>query len=487
MSKIARYFFLLGTLVDFSLLRVRSKRREANMQLIKNFLKLGGVYTKFLQMSVLRQNIDSYNHKELQDILAVFDDARPEPIIIRQTLRKELGDAALQEFSTIEETPFATGSFGQVYGATLLTGEQVVIKVLRPHVVQNLSFDLKLLSLAARVIDLFKAKDFLKSSDLFHEMKETMLRETDYQLELQTAQAMYEEYKDHPNIVVPKSFPKLSNKHLLVQERITGMPLSELMQHRGDREQYVWQHLRTDLSFIMEEIAFQSLNANFDGRVSHGDPHPGNFILLPHNRIALIDFGIPGEEINRKKQLLSLMREYVEVYEGRFHPESFTRRMFEFYVPELVQSLQIVSEGTGTDVKEKIDSSITEIVNEILKTDRYHDDAQRFLDNFQLQKLFTDVINSNNRFSVTADIDSATFIRSTLMFMSLLKRLGLGVEQVRKAYIRVIREQEQKLAEPHASVSAASLDTSYHYVSNWLEKLRYSDPISYAKISEAIA
>jgi predicted unusual protein kinase regulating ubiquinone biosynthesis (AarF/ABC1/UbiB family) len=133
LSKLNRLTYLSITIFSYLFLLIIN-RSQATSFLFDRFTKLGGIYVKFLQLLALNQNtisIDDPNN--LQEILAVYDHAGFETIDITQLLFSELKDKSSQ--ITLDSlSPFAAGSFAQVYSGQL-NGQSIVIKVLRPSVI----------------------------------------------------------------------------------------------------------------------------------------------------------------------------------------------------------------------------------------------------------------------------------------------------------------------------------------------------------------
>jgi serine/threonine protein kinase len=410
---------------------------------------------------------------------------KPEQIDSRLMLAQNLGIKSTE--ISIAREPFAMGSFGQVYNAKISDGTDVVVKILRPSVKENLSFDLWLMTVSVRVLSFFRSNDFLNSTKLFQEFKQITSKEADYSYETKLACDMYESYKGHKMIVIPKTYEEYSTSEIIVQEKIIGTPLTSFLEFDKAQQKDLLRAYDSSLAQLMEELAFEALNANFNGAPSHGDPHPGNIVLLPNNRVAFIDFGIIGEEVRRKKQLISLIREYVNVYFGNFDASRFTGKMVEFYVPELMQSLSVIGASVGVDVKKKVSDSMGTIVEGILKSSEYEESAQKLIGRYQFSSLFYKVINANNRFAIQADLESVALMRSTFMFLQLLSRLDLPQTVVGHAYRRVLDEQSHIEESSFVAVDADSLDKSFQVVSTWLDRLRYSDPVSFIKLQEVIA
>lgn len=485
MSRFARVVYVIQTLVLFSFYKFKKQEQKATSCILDRFMVLGGVYVKFLQMMVLHDDIHGAKYKNLRDTLAVFDNVTPEKIDAQLLLWQNLGSKASK--IQIANEPFAMGSFGQVYNGKIDNGTEVIIKILRPSVKQNLLFDLSLMSLAVKVINFFRSNDFLNSTTLFSEFKQITLKEADYTHEIQLAIDMSDAYVDHAMIKIPKTYKEYCSSEVIVQEKIDGTSLTQFLQYSKEEQGSLLSAYNSNLEEIMEELAFEALNAVFNGDPTHGDPHPGNIILLPGNRVAFIDFGIVGEEVKRKKQLLNLIREYVNVYFGEFDAGRFTAKMVDFYVPDLMHSLNIIGTSAGVDVKKKVAESMGDIVQGILHSSEFEDSANRLISKYQFSSLFFRVINANNRFSIQADLESVALMRSTFMFLQLLSRLELSQIVAGRAYRRVLVEQAHIEESSYVSVDTESLDRSLAVVSSWLDRLRYSDPVSYIKLQEVIA
>lgn len=485
MNKPARVLFVTQTLFLFSIYKLQNKEQKATSFLLDRFMTLGGVYVKFLQMMVLHDDIHSKKYENLRDALAVFDNAKPESLDSQYILWQNIG-SKINDIQIAKE-PFAMGSFGQVYNGKLVDGTEVVIKILRPSIKQNLSFDLMLMSFVVKMISFFRTSDFLNSKSLFSEFMQITQNESDYFREIELALQMQEMYKNHRMIKIPKTYQEYSTNEVIVQEKIIGTSLTKFLEYSKEDQEALLVSYNSNLESLMEELAFEALNAVFNGDPTHGDPHPGNIILLPDNKVAFIDFGIIGKEVRRKKQLLSLIQEYVNVYFGKFDAGRFTSRMVDFYVPDLMHSLKVIGTSMGVDVKKKVSDSMGNIVEDILKSSEFEESANKLISNYQFSSLFYKVINANNRFSIQADLESVALMRSTFMFLQLLSRLDLSQIVAGRAYSRVLKAQSHLAESGFVSVDAESLDNSFHVVSSWLDRLRYSDPVSYVKLQEVIA
>ncbi len=194
--------------------------------------ELGGIYIKFLQLVVL--NLDPNNQSSYKQLLNVYENSQPDPITIRTYLSRELSTDSWDMFKTIEEQPFATGSFGQVYKAQLWNDKPVIIKVLRPSVIRYLNYDLRLMGFLSWIYSVFDRQKMLNFRDIFKDFKRTCLDETNYIREATVARSYYEDYKNHPYLVIPQTYLQLCSYKVITQDYVQGLSLTSLLEmHSG--------------------------------------------------------------------------------------------------------------------------------------------------------------------------------------------------------------------------------------------------------------
>ena len=463
------------------------RKTKALKRLYDDFYSFGGLYIKFLQLLVLRGDLSEIDTGELSDTLAVFDQNNYETIDVCQTLKAELG-ANVGEVILDSDLPIAAGSFGQVYGARLEDGTKVVIKILRPSVSKYLHFDLRLISIMARLITILRPNSFLSLTNVLRDFKRLTINETDYITEAKTANQIYERLADNPVIHIPRTFSNLCSKHVLVQEHVEGVALSQVMAEvpAESIRQYVWERFNTNLDYVMEAFAYESLAAVFENGGAHGDPHPGNIYIQRDNQIALIDFGIITEKITRKTEMLGMLSEYVAVYGGDFSPERFTLRMMDAFVPKLTRSLYVISRAYGVNLAEKVMVMIGDIAGQEVRDQSSGSETQTMIDNYKILNLFMKVVNHDNRFGIQADIESLAFFRSSIMYLHLSDRLCMGRDTVSRAYQRILVDYGDQRTAYNVNHGIETLDESFHFIADWLERLHYSDPVSYGKIAKVI-
>lgn len=232
------------------------------------------------------------------DELAKLQDAAP-PIPeeqVRTILREELGRPLEEVFAVFEMTPLASASIGQVHAATLLDGTDVVIKVRRPSVAEQVEDDLHiLLELALKSTRHWEAARFYDILAIAQEFAQTLRAELDYLHEGRNLETIAENFADEPDIHIPTVYWATTTSRMLTLERIHGFKISngEAIQAAGlDRAAIASRASRLLLTMMLEHGVF------------HADPHAGNVWVERDGTIALIDFGMVGTVDSAARGLL---------------------------------------------------------------------------------------------------------------------------------------------------------------------------------------
>lgn len=484
-AKTKRLIYVNVTLVVFGFKSLIGRKLPAQEWLFERLSRLGGIYIKFLQLLAISENTMNVHTKSLKDVLAVYDQVQYENIDIVRLLRSELGDKTNNILLDSTE-PIAAGSFAQVYSG-VLDNQQIIIKVLRPSVVKFLRFDLALLSATVRIISILAPQTLMDMVSIFDDLKRVTLEEIDYIHEVDNAMHMSEQLANNPIIYIPQTFPEFSTQYIIVQEYIDGLPLTQLLSSNIENKlEYVYSNLRTDLNYVMEELAVELLAGSLEDGGSHGDPHPGNIYILPNNRVALIDFGIGASVQKHKPELMHLMKQYIALYRGEFDPVQFSQAVINYYVPDLTQSMQTLSTYFGK--QDLVNRTLQELGQSAAKTlqEQGADPAiSSMLDQYRMVYLFTQVINKGNRFGLHLTLEAPAFARSTQIFLHIVHRLGCDKQLLRRSWERVLAANQNLQPAQSAAYDNETIDYSMHTIASWLERLHYSDPGLYKRITQS--
>ncbi|MCP4504348.1 MAG: AarF/ABC1/UbiB kinase family protein [Deltaproteobacteria bacterium] len=224
--------------------------------------------------------------REFTDALARLQDQVP-PFPSDEAMKvieAELGEPIGDVFASFDETPLASASMAQVHAAVLKNGDEVVLKVLRPGIEAQVRSDASILVILAQLLELvIEEAAHYRVGDLAEEFEESLTLELDFQHEAKNLQAFAGFNRDREGIYVPKTYPKLSTKHILTMERIYGRRITELVDDDKER-----------VNVIVDRLVMVNFEQVFVDGLFHGDPHPGNVLVDDDDNICFIDFGLVG-------------------------------------------------------------------------------------------------------------------------------------------------------------------------------------------------
>lgn len=259
--------------------------RMALVDLGPTFIKLGQI------LSTRPDIVGAALANELKSLQA--DVPADDPATVREIVELELGQPLEDLFLEFDLTPIASASIGQVHRATLPSGERVVVKVQHANIASKVREDLEILAGLATLAERLPDLEPYRPVDTVGEFQRMLRRELDFGREERNLQQFAGAFADDPRVVVPQPISDLCTPRVLTMEILEGVKLTE----RG-------QLLAA--GFDLEEIARTGaelyLHMIFELGHFHADPHPGNLILLPGDRIGLLDFGMVGRLDQRLRE-----------------------------------------------------------------------------------------------------------------------------------------------------------------------------------------
>lgn len=266
--------------------RVSSKkyREDPHVGLRKIFEELGGTFVKLGQLLSIRPDLVPAEYceelKKLQDDVHPFSFGEAKRII-----EHELDSDIESVFKDFSKQPVAAASIGQVYVATLKKGnKKVAVKVQRPGIREKIESDIDIMYYFARKLE-EHSKTIRKFSpvQIVKEFERYTKKELDYTYEAKNAEIFIQNFKRFPKLVIPKPYMHLTTEKVVVYEYIEGKKLNQLTKSDRSRKKFV---LKVGMDVIVKMI--------FEDGFFHADIHPGNILVLPKGKIALLDFGIIG-------------------------------------------------------------------------------------------------------------------------------------------------------------------------------------------------
>lgn len=265
--------------------------------------EMGPTFVKLGQ--ILATRVDLFPLDWIAEFEKLQDQASAIPFgELAPLVEEALGKPIDSLFARVDPTPIGVASIGQVHSALTRRGQKVVLKIQKPGIRNKIDSDLRLLDqLAKLACDNSVEIRRYRPVELIREFRRSLLRELDFAIEARNADRIRKNMRSLKWLTVPRVYWELSSSTVQVQQHIEGIPakaLEKLDAAGLDRAQIARRGALAAWKMALEDGFF------------HADPHPGNFIILPGNRIAMLDFGMVGKlSHSRREQILQMTRAVV--------------------------------------------------------------------------------------------------------------------------------------------------------------------------------
>lgn len=251
--------------------------------------ELGPIFVKFGQALSTRRDLLPL---DIADELAKLQDRVPPfpGADARRIVERAYGRPLEEVFAGFDEQPLAAASIAQVHAATLRSGQQVVVKVLRPGMAETIGRDLEVLYALAKLAHRYWIEGRrLRPVEVVREYEKTILDELDLMREAGNAAQLKRNFAGSRLLYVPEVYWDFCRPEVMVMERIYGVPISDVTRLRA-----LGVNIPRLAEFGTEIFFTQVFRHNF----FHADMHPGNIFVLTEDpeqpRYAAVDFGIVG-------------------------------------------------------------------------------------------------------------------------------------------------------------------------------------------------
>ncbi len=204
---------------------------------------------------------------------------------IGEFLADHLGERFERDFDWIEHESLAAASIAQIHRAKLSSGEEVVLKVLRPGIREQMSADIELMRLLSSLVRSHIEEVGFDPDSVIDEFSRQLHRETDMLIESRSMSRMRDDFADVDGVTFPRVYEDMCTSAVLVMEEIKGELLSDLDVSTLDtatREAII----RNGADAVFR----QCLQIGF----FHADPHPGNIFVLDGGKVCFVDCGMTG-------------------------------------------------------------------------------------------------------------------------------------------------------------------------------------------------
>lgn len=282
-SHLFRPLHFLRWFMWWRLLRNRTLGRGVRIR--RALEDLGPIFVKFGQILSTRRDLlpDDIADElvKLQDRVPPFPGTTAVAI-----MEKAYGRPLTEVFAEFDETPIASASIAQVHAARLLDGTEVVVKVVRPNIKPVIRRDIGLLYIIADKLQRYWSEGRrLRPLEVVREFEKTILDELDLMREAASATQIRRNFADSELLYVPEVHWPYCRPNVMVMERISGIPISNIEAIR-------------DAGIDMESLAARGVEIFFTQvfrhNFFHADMHPGNIFVSPSGQYMAVDFGIVG-------------------------------------------------------------------------------------------------------------------------------------------------------------------------------------------------
>ena len=292
-----KYFFLRILLwVHWPFMNKKLIRQPFSIQLRRRLEMLGATYIKLGQILSLREDILP---KDITDELKKLLDTLPALKFERyiELVEEQLKRPANEVFIEVQKKPLGSASIAQAHRAVLKSGDEVVIKLLKPGTRELIQTDSKIIKATGSFLELFVPH--LQPKNMFSEFCDYTNKEVDFRLEANNAEAFAANFIKTPDIVFPKMYRAYCTKDMIVMEFLRGMKPDE---------ECAKVLTQTEKERAVELGATAIIQMLYSDGFFHADLHPGNLLIIRSEegvKTGFIDLGMVGrfEESTRKSML----------------------------------------------------------------------------------------------------------------------------------------------------------------------------------------
>ena len=279
-ARVARRGRLLRVLRELGVVGGRPATREGAREFREALEQLGTTYIKLGQLLSSRPDLlpDVY----IEELGKLVDDVPPVPFPkVRRAIEEDL---PADTFARLDEEPLATASIAQIHAALLKSGREVIVKVRRPGIVEQVDLDLDLLRSTAELLERRSERaQLLQARALADELEVHLRAELNLVEEASNAELIASLLEEYDDLVVPRVIRPYVSERVLVMERVDGRKLEA---DHGLAPEQARELARNFFRAYVQQVTVEGLY--------HADPHRGNVLLTTDGRLALVDFGLLG-------------------------------------------------------------------------------------------------------------------------------------------------------------------------------------------------
>ena len=327
------------------------------------FEELGPTFVKLGQ--ILSTRVDIFDAEWIEEFEKLQSNVAPIPVAsIDELIESYLGRPMGEVFRSFDSVPVGSASIAQVHKAVLSDGETVAVKIKRPDIEPVIQGDLRILTHLAGLIEseIPEVRRY-QPVQMVQYFARSLAKETDLSVELRYMQRFGQTFDSDPFVRIPRVYPDISNRQILVQEHIGDTLLKDIRIETLDAP------MRTQLAARITDTLFTMI---LQQGFFHADPHPGNIFIGSDGRITLIDFGLVGHLSSTRR------REIVDLINALTRKDQFT---MQYVLSNWAQGDLPDENLLGADVLEMLlnyehtpvrDLRISQVINDITQIMRNH-------------------------------------------------------------------------------------------------------------------
>lgn len=265
-----------------------SRERKNPLKLKLALEEMGPLAIKMGQLLSTRRDLIA--PELLQQLVLLQDQVKPfDNDVARMRIQESLKADVNTLFARFDVQPLAAASIAQVHTAALHDGREVVVKVTRPNIRQQILQDFEILQWLGDFLEKrLEAARALHLSEIIQDYRQIILNELDLTLEADNTRRMRYHFTGSSMMYVPEVY--MDSKDVLVAERITGVPISDIA---------TFDRLGMDRADLARKGLTIFFTQVFRDNFFHADMHPGNVFvetINPSNpRFIALDCAIMGE------------------------------------------------------------------------------------------------------------------------------------------------------------------------------------------------
>ena len=327
------------------------------------FEELGPTFVKLGQ--ILSTRVDIFDAEWIEEFEKLQSNVAPIPVAsIDELIESYLVCHVRAVFGTYASSFVGSASIAQVHKAVLSDGETVAVKIKRPDIEPVIQADLRILTHLAGLIEseIPEVRRY-QPVQMVQYFARSLAKETDLSVELRYMQRFGQTFDSDPFVRIPRVYPDISNRQILVQEHIGDTLLKDIRIETLDAP------MRTQLAARITDTLFTMI---LQQGFFHADPHPGNIFIGSDGRITLIDFGLVGHLSSTRR------REIVDLINALTRKDQFT---MQYVLSNWAQGDLPDENLLGADVLEMLlnyehtpvrDLRISQVINDITQIMRNH-------------------------------------------------------------------------------------------------------------------